>query len=247
MPYRILTATIVLFWLTMTGLLVRKELVPGATALRAVPVAHVAKLMFAHEQASDLQIYQEKLSVGRMQIHPHFRKDEGQRRIDLTGSLQLMLPGMPRQRVTWTGGLELDNRLELERLTLGLSSRAISSDSVEFVIEPAAHRLTFESRAGDRSIRRVYSLDEKGVEAWLRDQGIDSGMVMSLHNPRSAPLLIKAQQSSLAIRGEKVETYLVSAEQGEQTMFEAHISQLGQILRVRTFVGFSAAPDDLVP
>ena len=247
MLYRLLTATIVLFWLTMTGLLVRRELGPGDSSLRAVPVAHVAKIMFAHEQPSDLQIYQEKLGVGRLQIFPHLRKEDGQRRIDLSGTLQLVLPGMPRQRVAWRGGLDLDSRLEMQRFQIGISFRAPDTDTVDLLLEPAANRLTYESRAGNRSIKREYSLDEKGVIAWLRDQGIDPAMVMSLHHPRSAPLVFKALQSSLAIRGEKVETYLLSAEQGEQTLLEAQVSQLGQILRVRTFVGYSAAPDDLAP
>ena len=247
MLYRLLTATIVLFWLTMTGLLVRRELGPGDSSLRAVPVAHVAKLMFVHEQPSDLQIYQEKLGVGRLQIFPHLRKEDGQRRIDLSGTLQVVLPGMPRQRVAWRGSLDLDSRLETQRFQLGLTFRAPNTDSVELLLEPAAHRLSYETRTGTRSIKRTYSLDEKGAAAWLRDQGIDPAMLLSLHNPRSAPLVFKALQSSLAIRGEKVETYLLSAEQGGQTLLEAHVSQLGQILRVRTFAGYSAAPDDLAP
>ncbi len=247
MLYRLLATTIVLFWLTMTGLLVRKELGPGDTSLRAVPVAHVAKIMFTHEQPSDLQIYSEKLSVGRLQIHPHLRKEDGLRRIALTGTLQLLLPGMPRQRVAWSGELELNSRLEMQRFRVELRFGAPPADVVELVLEPATNRLTYETRAGDRSIKREYSLDEKGATAWLHHQGIDPAIILSLHNPRSAPLVFKSLQSSLAVRGEKVGTYLVSAQQGGQTLFEAHVSQLGQILRLRTFVGYSAAPDDLAP
>ena len=65
--------------------------------------------------------------------------------------------------------------------------------------------------------------------------------------PRSAPLQVKAQEASLTVRGERLEAYLISAGQGEQTLLEAHVSELGQILRVRTFVGYSAAPEDLLP
>lgn len=248
MLYRFISATIVIFWVTMTVMLVRREYGIGGSSLREVPVAHVAKMMLSHSQASDLQIYNEKLPVGRMQVHPRIRREDGQRRIDLTGTLQVALPGAARQRITWNGELDLDEALAARRLRLGISLRDPASYSVDLVFEPAERRLTVESRASGRLVRQTqYSLDEKGASDWLRDQGLDPALLMSLHNPRSAPLVVRALQSSLEIRGEKVETYLISAEQGEQTLFEAHVSALGQILRVRTFVGYSAAPDDLLP
>jgi hypothetical protein len=248
MLYRLLTALIVIFWLTMAALLLRKEVGPGDTTLNAVPVAHVAKMMLAHEQTSDLQIYNEKLSVGRLQVHPMIRKEDGQRQIALSGSLQLAFPGMMRQRITWMGDLDLDAQLELQRFKASVNFRDPSAYTVDLLVEPASHRLTVETRTGSQVIKRSqYSLDENGATEWLREQGIDPSLLKNLHNPRSAPLVVKAQQSSLEVRGEKVDTYLVSAEQGEQTLLEAHVSQLGQILRVRTLVGYSAAPEDLVP
>ena len=245
---RFLAATIVLFWMTMTALLLRKELGPGDTSLRELPVAHVAKVMLMHEQASDLQIYNEKLSVGRLQIHPRIRKGDGQRSVELAGSLQLTLPGMSHQRVTWTGELDLDKDMAAERFKMTVTFREPAASSVDVLIEPAEHRLTVESRAGQHLVKHSeYALDEKGASDWLREQGIDPALLLSLHNPGSSPLVVKALQSSLAVRGEKIETYLISAEQGGQTLIEAHMSQLGQILRVRTFAGYSAAPDDLAP
>ena len=248
MLYRFLAASIVVFWLTMTALLLRKELGPGDTSLREVPVAHVVKMMLAHEQSSDLQIYNEKLNVGRLQIHPHIGKEDGQRRVDLSGALQLTLPGMSRQRVAWTGGVDLDKHLDPQRFNVAVTFRDPATYTVDLRVEPVEHRITVESRAGQQLIKRSqYSLDEKGASDWMRDQGMDPTLLRSLHNPRSTPLVMKALQSSLEVRGEKVETYLISAEQGGQTLFEAHVSQLGQILRVRTFAGYSAAPEDLLP
>ncbi|MGB8168492.1 MAG: hypothetical protein WCF18_13425 [Chthoniobacteraceae bacterium] len=248
MLYRFLAATIIVFWLTMAVMLVRREIGIGNTSLREVPVAHVAKMMLGHEQASDLQIYNEKVAVGRVQIHPRIRKEDGQRRFDLSGTLQIAMPGMARQRLSWTGELDLGKQLEMERLKVAVILRDPPSYTVDLLLEPAEHRLTVETRTSHQLMKRSqYSLDEKGANDWLRDQGIDPSLLMSLHNPHSAPLVIRALQSSLEIRGEKVETYLISAEQGEQTLFEAHVSELGQILRVRTFVGYSAAPDDLIP
>ncbi len=248
MLYRFLAATIIVFWLTMTVLLVRKENGMGNSALREVPLAHVAKLMLTHEQTSDLQIYNEKLPVGRIQIRPRIRPEDGQRRIDLSGSLQLMLPGTTRQRFTWNGELDLNRQLEPQRFRVAVSVREPADYTMNLLFEPADQRVTVETRTSRHLVKSSqYSLDEKGANDWLHDQGLDPSLLMSLHNPRSARLVLKAQQTSLEIRGEKVETYLISGEQGEQTLFEAHVSELGQILRVRTFLGYSAAPDDLTP
>jgi hypothetical protein len=106
----------------------------------------------------------------------------------------------------------------------------------------------YETRTSGVLLKRgEYALDEKGARDWLREQGIDPSFIMNLQSVHSTPPVVKALQSSLELHGENIETWLVSVEQGGQTMLEAHVSQLGQILRVRTFIGYSAAPEDLTP
>jgi hypothetical protein len=51
----------------------------------------------------------------------------------------------------------------------------------------------------------------------------------------------------MLIHGERIQTYLVSIGQNGQTLLEADISQLGQILRAKTLIGYTLMPDDLVP
>jgi hypothetical protein len=248
MLYRSLATTIVLFWVTMTALLLRKELGSGDNSLREVPLGHVGRLFFTHEQANDLQIYRDKQLVGHLGIRPRVLQDDGRREINFAGTIDVTLPGAARQRVAWSGEAELDAHLELQRLKATLSLREPAGYTVEVLLEPAAHRLIYETRAGHVLIKRMqYALDENGARAWLRDEGIDPALVMGVYRTQSMPMTVRALQSSLAVHGEKIETYLVSVVQGEQTMAEAHVSQLGQILRLRTFLGYGAAPEGLTP
>jgi hypothetical protein len=236
----------VLFWLTMTGLLLRKEFGPANTSLREVPLAHVAKLMLTHEQSSDLQVYNEKTVVGRLRLQPHTRGEE--RRIDLSGNLQFVLPGTARQSVAWSGSLDLDAQLSLQRFKITLSLREPAGTEIDLDVEPGEQVVRYTSRVGGRIVKNArYSLDQVGLREWLRSEGIDPAFLAGLNIEASTPLAVTARLSSLEVRGEKVGTYLISAEHSGQTLFEAHVSQLGQILRVRTFAGYSAAPDDLLP
>ena len=246
MLYRFFAAMIVVFWLTMTALLIRNEVGPGGTSLREVPLAHVLRTMFGHGQASDLLVYGERQPVGHFRLQP--RTESARRKMDFNGTLQVALPEVGRQRVAWTSELDFDPRLEAQRFKGSLSYRDPAPHMLDLEIDVPNNRLTYETRIDAMIARRGgYSLDEKGAHAWLRDEGIDPALLGSFHHSHSKPMEIKARQSRLEVRGENIETWLVSAEQGGQTLIEAHVSQLGQILRVRTFLGYSAAPEGMAP
>ncbi|MEA3210923.1 MAG: hypothetical protein QOE70_3980 [Chthoniobacter sp.] len=248
MLYRVLASLIVIFWITMTALLVRKEVGPGDSSLREVPVGHVVKLLFLHAQSSDLEIYSEKLRVGHLQVHPHVRAEDSGRLVNFNGQLQVALPGQARQRMAWTGELEMDKVLAMQRAKLTVTFRDPAISLVEVVIDPRARQLRYESRVGDRLLDQgQYSLDEQGALTWLREQGLDPALLASVGRPPAVAPVVKALQSSIEYHGQKIDTYLVTAEQGGQTLLEFHVSQLGKILRVKTFVGYWAAPDDLLP
>jgi len=248
MLYRFFAATVVIFWITMTALLLRKELGPPDSALRAVPVAHVSRLLLQREQSSDLQLYLDKAPVGHLRIQPHVRREDGQRQISSAGWVQLALPGSVRQRVAWTSEVDLDAALQPQRARATVNLREPAGFMVDLRVDVPARQLSYETQVGSQRLRQgQYSLDEKGARQWLHDQGLDPSLVGSLQGAGLVEMELRAQQSSLTIRGEKIETYLVTAEQSGQTLFEAHVSQLGQILRVRTMLGYSAAPEDLAP
>ncbi len=255
MLYRTLAVLVVAFWLTMIGLLVRKESDSAGSVLREVPVGHVVKLLLMHEQRSDLNIHNDKLRVGYVRIHPQKRKGDRERVIEFSGHVQIIVPGVERQRVQWDGELELEKTLATRRFAIGLTFRDPSQRSdlasrVEVVVEPAKNLLTWSlhSPGIPAGQPHSYSLDEAGLQSALGEL-LDPAVIPLLQKQTRSmsPPVIKALQSSMLIHGESIDTYLVTIEQSGQTLLECDISQLGQILRAKTLIGYTLAPDDLIP
>ena len=59
--------------------------------------------------------------------------------------------------------------------------------------------------------------------------------------------MVEAVQGSLTVRGEKVNAYIINIKQGTTTMMQCYISQIGQLLLVRTPFGYSLAAEDIAP
>ena len=256
MLYRAFAILIVGFWLTMIGLLIRKETGPGDSALREVPVGHVIKLILTHEQPSDLNIYNGKMRLGYLRIHPRMHQGDRSRVIAFVGDLHIMVPGFERQRVTWNGELELEKTLATRRFAMSLTlndptARTSPAYRAQIDIAPAENLLTWTQFTGDRPIgeAHTYTLDEAGLQTALTEMMLDPAMLTLLQGQTrsmTAPV-IKALQSSMPYHGERIDTYLVTIEQSGQTLLEFDVSQLGQILRAKSLIGYSLAPDDVVP
>ncbi len=250
MLYRALAILVTGFWLTMIGLLIRREAGPGDSALREVPVGHVVKLLLMHEQLSDLHISNGKLHLGTVRIHPQMHKGEHARVIDFTGNLQIMLPGLERHRLAWNGELELEKTLATRRFHMALTlsdptQHGVAGYRSEVTIVPAENLLTWTEL--DRP-PHAYTLDDAGLRQALFDMFPDPALPELLQSQTRSmtPPVIKALQSSMLIHGERIDTYLVTIEQSGQTLFEFDVSQLGQILRAKSLIGYSLAPEDLV-
>ena len=257
MLYRALAILVVGFWLTMIGLLIRKEAGPGNSALREVPVAHVIKLLLMHEQPSDLNIYSGKMRVGYLRIHPQMHAGDRSRVIAFGGDLHVMLPGAERQHVKWDGEIELEKSLAVRRFTLGLNfsdpaMRGAPAYRAQITIVSAENLLTWTLSNSDRlpAQPHTYTLDDVGLQTALRDMDMaDPSMLTMIHGQTrsmTAPV-IRALQSSIPYHGQRIDTYLVSIEQSGQTLLEFDVSQLGQILRATSVIGYSLAPEDIVP
>ncbi len=246
--YRAVSILIVIFWLTMTALLLRNEVKPGDSALREVPAGHVVKLLLHHQQASDLNIISDKTRLGRLLISPKTIKEDGLRIIAFTGHLIFTVPGGDRQRVAWDGEVQMNKDLAIQVFRLGVTMTETEKLRSEIVVRPAENLAHYElSSANGVLERQDYTLDEKGARDVFRQLGIDPAMLPVAPLAHAKPPVIKAQQSSIEIHGERMDTYLVTVESNGQTWLECHVDQLGHIVKATTLLGYTLMPEDVTP
>ena len=246
---RLVSTTIILFWITMTALLVRLEIWPDRSSLRMVPVAKVAKLMWFHQEPSDLVVWSGTRRVGHLRLHPKIRESDGVRVLEYSGNIQVRLPGSERHRISWDGVAEFDEEMQMRTLLLGLGLKEVSTDRAEIVLSPSENRahLRLLDVSGNEFNRGDYTLDERGLKKILAQVDLDPSLYDTFRSSTSVAPTITAQESSLIIHHERTKTYLVEVRQGGQTLMEAHVSEIGTVLHVKMLVDYSLAPDDLLP
>ena len=250
MLHRLVATCIVAFWIAMTTLLVIQQMYPESANINAVPLPFVGKLIFQHQQASDLQIYDKEKNVGHMYLQPRLDATTGARVLDMTGNLVSTLPGMSGQRIGWVANITLDDSFAPKQIHLSISFQA-PEQQIMLDITPATKEVRYILRNGATVIERnTMTLDEKGIGALLGQVGLSPAMFAQLPaNPDTqfAPKF-SAQQSSVKINGETASTYLLSMKVADQPFIEAHVSQLGQVLKASMpLLGYRLAPQNVEP
>ena len=249
MTSRLLTGFIVCFWLVMTSMLIRLEINPDKSDLLAVPPSHVLKLMFTHGQTSELDILEHGTPVGNLALHPKVDPDSGQRSLGFSGNFLMHASGgSKKQRITWDGTLEMDRLFNTTDFDLSVTFRE-PAYRVHLKFDPPTKKVDYEVKEGGGHTVRNSSLtlDEAGAASLLRDEfGVDPASVQNLRNNFAAPVF-SAKQTELQVRKEKVIAYLLTIKQGEITVGEIYVSQLGQILTAKTIFGYSFNAEDMMP
>lgn len=272
--YRGVAAGIILFWLVMTGLLVRLELFPGRSGLLPVPVDHVFKLMFLHEQVSDLVILRDQARLGDIQLQPHrFQPaaaagpagaDSERNLLVVTAALLLQFPGVPDQHVTLRGKLSLNDQDAVQRFDFTASLHDPKQKSSTCVIvldgEPPRGRYHYKvtqeithETAGKTTREEKFVAEQTGTPSELLDQpelrnlGINPAVLSSAAQQQSLTTQVAAYRGVLPTKGEDIETYDVTIRQADTLAATVQLSQLGQILAVQTFAGYSLLDESLVP
>jgi hypothetical protein len=236
---------IAIFWLTMWALLLRTELRPQGASLRAVPLPYVANVLFHHERDSELFIRADGTVIGHLRISPHIRPADQGRTLGFSGSLHLRLPNNDRQRINWDGSLEMDHDLNAQLFKMGFTIRDASSppedqSEITVVINPVAHSAGYSwKNGGHLEDEQSFALDQSGLQQLMGHLGVDPGLVRTTIPTQASMPVITAQQSTLEIHHERVDSFLVTIEQNGQTLAEMHISQLGQILQAKTLIGWT--------
>ena len=267
MLYRLAAAAIFLFWLVMTGLLVRTECFPGSSDLLPVPTNKLFTLMFVHEQASDLVLFQDRARIGNLHLQPHrFPPSVGPARdlLTLNGSTLLHLPGLESQHLTFRANFEMDDQnavrhfeltatiSELTPASLRQTGTPLPKPPPSLVIaldgQPALNHYHYAVRRGDS-----LEAEQAGTPAELLDQpelrglGLSPAVLSGLLRQQGASTTATARRGVLRGKGEDIETYDVTIRQAETVAATVQLSQLGQILAVKTAAGYSLLDESLAP
>jgi hypothetical protein len=244
---RVVTALIVCFWLVMTTLLVRMQLNPNGSTLMVVPPSHLFKLMFTHEQLSELEILDGTDRIGNLMIRPKTDEEHNSRTLTFVANLSLRLPGVAkRQRISWDGTVLMDRSYAVKSVDLGWNS---PEPPYHLHLDLSGDRksVTYEIKQGSQTVHKAsMSLDQEGLTSLLREAGIDPSIVQGFPGTISAPA-VTARQTEMRVRNEKIVAYLLSVSQGDTALVEMYVSQIGQVMSVKTITNYSLATEDVLP
>lgn len=248
MMVRFAAVLIVLFWMTMTALLIRNEVSPELSGVRVVPMSNVLKLLYQREQPSDLIIYDDAMRVGNLRLHPTNRLEDKARLLEFTGTIHLRLPG-PRRRLSWNGLFEMDSLFTMDRFSLEVTVHEPSDLTGKLEVVTREKRAHFTLLVnGSEQEHEEFTLDEAGVAKVIAKLGGDPEILKTVRGQTAGfRPEITARRSSLKILNEETETFLIVVQQSGQTLLECHLDQVGKVIRARTAIGYTLAPSGVTP
>ena len=233
MLHRLVIICITGFWLAMTGLLVVREVYPEFTRLNEVPVGYVGQLIFQHEQSSYLNIFSGGTApIGSLQFQPRNITHSSLRNIEVSGNVSITVPGGRPQRVAWAAVFEMRHDFTPARLRLDVAPPE-QGQHWDLHVDFADRKAVFSTKVGEHVLSETtFTLDAAGFGMLLSRAGLDATLLRQLTAVQSEMpgMEFGAQSSSTVISGQKLATFLVSLKAGGQSVFEAQVSQLGQIL-----------------
>lgn len=250
MLHRLLAIFIVGFWLAMSSLMVIREVYPESTRLNSIPVGYVGQLVFQHHQSSHLQIQSAGRQIGVLHMDVQAPSQGNTRRLDLHGIVNVGLPNGLEHRIAWRSRIELTSLFEVRGFEVDLSSQE-PSQHLGIVVDCIARTAGLAVTVGGKVVdRTTITLDEAGLGLLLGRAGVGPAILQQLKsNGASMPSLeFGAQTSSTNLGGEKLTTCLLTLRAGEQTVFDAHVSQIGQVLKARLpLLGYTFLPHNTLP
>ncbi len=260
MLYRLLVAGIVAFWLLMATWLVRTELFPDRGTTLPVPVDYVGGLVFRHEQPSDLLLFSGKRRLdGNFHLQPKSLPASADGRtpagnlLGLSGNFLLSLPGLAGRRAVFHGSLETGPGpgAPVRRVELSVSVHDPRQPAVGVTLHldgrPADNQWHYQVMQGSVTLQEGGGTPDELIDKLgLRGYGVDP-RVFSQVETRAAATVLAAHRGVLRINDEDVETFVVTIHQGEGMDSEIHVNQLGQVLAVKTFLGYDLYDESLAP
>ena len=258
MIYRATVFVIVAFWLLMMGMLVRVEFATNESDLLPVPPEYVWKLMFLHDQTSDLVLFNQHRRLGSFHLQPR-RLPTGTdgtggpiRLLSGSGGLSLSLPGVNAQSVVLRGSLELDERDAVQRFELNVNFHELHQPlpGLTLVLDgrPVLDQWHYLLRRGDAVLQENAGPPSILLDALdLHSLGVDPKAILEMGRQQSGTLKTTARRGTLHTNGEDIEAFVVTIRQSDSLETSIYVSQLGQILAVKTFAGYDLYDDSLTP
>jgi hypothetical protein len=246
MLYRLVSASIVVFWVVMTTLLVRNEVNPGASSLREVPVGHVVKQLFIHQQRSNMRIYSGTTPIGHFFMHPKVDPETDMRILDIMCNLVFERDRYQKHRISWETMVQMNSQFEVQESVHKFRTEP-SGVAVEIRSSPKNPKMQVRTILDGRVYDREIGLTKAELESVAEDYGIPGEMLSMVQQQKDqAKPTIRARQSFLRLGDQQTETYLVTIENNGQMLLECHFSLLGQAFRANTVFGYTLR-DDLLP
>lgn len=232
MFHRIAAVLIVLFWLTMTALLIERRFFPESSRFSKVPAYHIGQIFFQQEQVSDLMAYKGDDNLGYARVSPRSDRRNGINTVDFSGALKLQAAD-GKHTVTWLAQLDLNPDYKMRLFHADIFVDQIQHVKVLMNKMTGVETFSIGTRGEDEG-RLTYSLDQNGFSTLLKQNGMDASMLAQLQGAsgQMPPPEFSAQESSLRMNNETIATYLLSMKLGENVIFEIHMSQIGQVLKM---------------
>ena len=248
----------------MAAMLVRTEYFSGDGESLPVPVEFVTRLMFHHEQSSDLVFYSQQHRLdGYLHLQPKHlsRGEDGQSApLDLlsgSGSFTLYLPGAAAQRATLRGGVEMDGRQQVQRFEVtaslrepGLHGPPPNGPGLTLFVEGRPTRDDwhyFLKQSGTIVREDAGPMSRLLAAADPHLPGLDLSGVEQMQRQQAAGMRFSAHRGSLRLSGDTIDTYVVTLQHGDLTEATLYFNQLGQILAVKTFAGYDLYDEGITP
>lgn len=234
----------------MTSLLVIQQMYPERANINSIPISYVGRQFFQHQQSSDLEICDLDKSVGYLHLQPRIDAANDKRMIEFSGNLTYTPSGFGSQRIAWSGNVEFDPLLVAKHIHLSITFQGAAQQFL-LDITPPTRKMHYIVRVNGAAIdENTISIDENGLNTLLTQAGISPAIFAQFSNGSAsqfAPEFL-AQQSSVNLNGEIASTFLLTMKIGGQPLIEAHLSQLGQVLKASTpLFGYRLAPHNVAP
>jgi len=242
MLYRTVALAITAFWLVMMTLLVRLETHPDATDILDVPVSYVARIIFKYNQRSLLIVTEGEERVGSIYIRPSITGRDG-RMLEFSGAMPVPLPTGGRDRVNFSGTMEMDAALRLLDFHIELN---LPGPRYRLEVKGNLPRkiLACDLSQGGQAITSLrLPMDAASLgPALMQGLGLDPRLLPIAPGALPAPSLT-ARETEITVQGAQLEVYQVTLLDGSATVADIYVTQLGQVILAKTGFGYTLAAE----